>query len=93
MRNAPFRIWFPSCISALLQSDFKNRQCVTPSRKNKTLQKFAQSAFRKFLRCLMFGKVSSESFRWSRGKVVHIDFADILSKWIFLLFLHQIITD
>lgn len=44
MRNASFGIWFPSCISALLQSDFKNRQCVTPSRKNKTLQKFAQSA-------------------------------------------------
>ena len=93
MRNASFGIWFPSCISALLQSDFKNRQSITPSRKNKTPQKFTQSAFRKFLRCLMFGKVSSELFRWSRGKVVHIDFADILSKWIFLLFLHQMITD
>ena len=93
MRNAPFRIWFPSCISALLQSDFKNRQCVTPSRKNKTLQKFAQSAFRQILTVFDVRESVLELFRWSRGKVVHIDFADILSKWIFLLFLHQIITD
>lgn len=49
MRNASFGIWFPSCISALLQSDFKNRQSITPSRKNKTPQKFAQSAFRQIL--------------------------------------------